>query len=139
MEKNKKVNDAFAKRKATLAAAAAQETNSTDLAAKLIPKFDERFGKEVHEGWKKEHAPRQLIYLHADGKMAVLRPPTADDLGEYMTAIGANGLTKAVAFVMETLWIDGDYELIDDEDLFQGVFLQMNNILEGKKVDFFRA
>ena len=50
-----------------------------------------------------------------------------------MTAIGTNGM------IIEQLWIDGDFELIDDEDMFISVFLQMNNILETKKAEFFRA
>ncbi|MNS84876.1 hypothetical protein D3C86_1425090 [compost metagenome] len=70
--------------------------------------------------------------------MAVLRPPTADDLGDYMTSIGTNGMSKAVAFIMEQLWLEGDHPLIEDEDKFMAVFMQINNILEGKKADYFR-
>jgi hypothetical protein len=55
-----------------------------------------------------------------------------------MTAIGASGLSKAVAFIVEKLWLDGDFMLIEDEDCFIAVFLQVNNILEGKKAEFFR-
>jgi hypothetical protein len=39
---------------------------------------------------------------------------------------------------MEQLWIDGDIALVDDEDKFIAAFLQINNILEGKKATFFR-
>lgn len=77
--------------------------------------------------------------MKVDDKLAVLRPPLADDLGDYLTAIGTNGMTKAVAMIVESLWLDGDYELIEDEDMFIAVFLQINNILEGKKGEFFRA
>jgi hypothetical protein len=70
--------------------------------------------------------------------MAVLRPPTADDLGDYMTAIGTNGMSKAVAFILEQLWLEGDFALIENEDKFIAVFLQINNILEGKKGEYFR-
>ena len=89
--------------------------------------------------YKAQYGGRPLIYIAVGDYRAILRPPTADDLGDYMTAIGTNGMSKAVAMIIEQLWIDGDFELIDDEDMFISVFLQMNNILETKKAEFFRA
>ena len=79
-----------------------------------------------------------MICLKVDEDLAVLRPVTADDLGDYMTAIGTNGMGKAVAFILEQLWLEGDHPLIEDEDKFIAVFLQINQILEGKKCDYFR-
>ncbi|MCT3661046.1 hypothetical protein [Elizabethkingia anophelis] len=101
--------------------------------------FIERYSEKKLEEWKKEYGGRDLIYLKVDNYMAVLRPPMADDLGDYLTAIGTNGMSKAVSIIVEQLWIEGDYQLIEDEDNFIAVFLQMNNILESKKADFFRA
>lgn len=101
--------------------------------------FVEKFGQAKLDEWKAANGDRKLIYLKHDDDLAVLRPPTADDLGDYMTAIGTNGLSKAVAMVMEQLWLDGDIALIDDEEKFISVFLQINNILEGKKAEYFRA
>ncbi len=104
-----------------------------------ITPFVERFGQAKLDEWKSVNGDRKLIYLKHDADLAVLRPPTADDLGDYMTQIGTNGLSKAVASVMEALWLDGDIALIDDEEKFISVFLQINNILEGKKAEYFRA
>lgn len=103
-----------------------------------ITPFVVKFTQEKIDTWNKQFAPRKLIYLKVDNDLAVLRPPTADDLGDYMTAIGSSGMSKAVAMIVEQLWLDGDYSLIEDEDSFIGVFLQVNNILEGKKAEFFR-
>lgn len=100
--------------------------------------FIARFGQEKLDAWKQQFGGRDLIFLKVDEDMAVLRPPTADDLGDYMTSIGTNGMSKAVAFIMEQLWLEGDHPLIEDEDKFIAVFLQINNILEGKKADYFR-
>ncbi|AOW09520.1 hypothetical protein [Flavobacterium gilvum] len=100
--------------------------------------FIDRFGAEKLDQWKKEYGGRQLIYLKHENDMAVLRPPTADDLGEYMMSIGTNGMSKAVAFILEQLWLEGDHPLVEDEDKFIAVFLQINNLLEGKKADYFR-
>lgn len=101
--------------------------------------FVEKFGQAKLEEWKELAGGRKLIYLKHESDLAVLRPPTADDLGDYMEAIGTNGLSKAVTMVMEQLWLDGDIILIEDEEKFISVFLQINNILEGKKAEFFRA
>jgi hypothetical protein len=102
------------------------------------PVFVERFGEEQLKNWKQQFDNRELIFLKVEDSLAVLRPPTVDDLGDYMTAIGTNGMGKAVALIVEQLWLDGDYKLIEDEDSFIAVFLQVNNILEGKKAEFFR-
>jgi hypothetical protein len=101
--------------------------------------YIEKFGQAKIDEWKGLAGGRKLIYLKHETDLAVLRPPTADDLGDYMEAIGTNGLSKAVAMVMEQLWLDGDIVLIEDEEKFISVFLQINNILEGKKAEFFRA
>ena len=127
---------AFAKRKT--AEADKDLKAKTNITHDRTP-FIERFGEEQLKNWKLAYGNRDLIYLKVEDKLAVLRPPTAEDLGDYVTAIGMNGMSKAVASVMEALWIDGDIALIDDEDLFIACFLQMNNILESKKGEFFRA
>jgi len=130
------LSDIFAKRKAK------EETkakNANPNQVKDRTPFIKRWTEKKLDDWKQEYGNRDLIYLKAEDFIAVLRPPLADDLGDYLTAIGTNGMSKAVALIVEQLWIDGDYQLIEDEDLFIGVFLQMNNILEGKKCEFFRA
>ena len=108
-------------------------------AVKDLTPFEARYTAKKMDEWKKEYGNRDLIYLKVDDFLAVLRPPKADDLGDYLTVIGSNGMSKAVAMIVEQLWIEGDYQLIEDEDCFIAVFLQMNNILESKKADFFRA
>lgn len=130
-----KLNRAFAARKAK------EDKKSEEKPKKEInlQPFVDRFTQEKLDEYKSQYGGRQLIYIAVGDYRAILRPPTADDLGDYMTAIGTNGMSKAVAMIIEQLWIDGDFELIDDEDMFISVFLQMNNILETKKAEFFRA
>ncbi len=131
---SKETTNAFAKRKATEEKKVSPKQNTTN----NIQGFVKRFTQEKLDAWKAQFAPRKLIFLAVENQLAVLRPPTADDLSDYMTAIGTNGMSKAVALIVEQLWLDGDISLIDDEDSFIAVFLQVNNILEGKKADFFR-
>ncbi|WP_312394733.1 hypothetical protein [Chryseobacterium sp.] len=130
-----KLQSVFAKRKS-------KEANKEEISkpeVKNLQPFIERFGQDQLDKHKKDYGNRELIYLKVEDKMAVLRPPMADDLGDYLTAIGTSGMSKAVAMIVENLWIEGDYQLIEDEDMFIAVFLQINNILEGKKGEFFRA
>lgn len=134
-KETKDLKSVFALRKAK----ETEKTTNVDVATevKILP-FVARFGQEKIDAWKKQNNNRELIYLKVDQALAVLRPPMANDLGDYMTAIGTNGMDKAVAMIVEQLWLDGDYSLIEDEDSFIAVFLQVNNILEGKKAEFFR-
>jgi hypothetical protein len=126
----------FAKRTAT---EAAKEVNKKNTEVKDLTPFIERFGEKQLKDWKLNYGNREMIYLKVEDKLAVLRPVTADDLGDYLTAAATNGISKAVAMILQTLWIDGDYALIQDEDYFIAVFMQINNVLESKKGDFFRA
>ncbi|WP_163401410.1 hypothetical protein [Flavobacterium fluviatile] len=133
MNKNAQSGDlksAFANRKAK----EVEKLKENDLTP-----YIKRFTQKKLDEWKELSGDRKLIFLKHENDLAVLRPPTADDLGDYMEAIGTNGLSKAVAMVMEQLWLDGDIVLIEDEEKFISVFLQINNILEGKKAEFFRA
>ncbi|SNB26502.1 hypothetical protein NO004_40050 [Flavobacterium psychrophilum] len=134
-KEDKDLKSVFASRKAKEVEKAkvteVETTNNLDV-------FVARFGQDPIDKWKKQFAGRSLIALAVGDQLAVLRPPTADDLGDYMTAIGSSGMSKAVAMIVEQLWLDGDYSLIEEEDSFIAVFLQVNNILEGKKAEFFR-
>lgn len=134
-KENNDLKSVFALRKAK--ETEKEKTAEVPTQEKLLP-FIARFSKEKLDAWKQQNNGRELIYLKVDEAIAVLRPPTANDLGDYMTAMGTNGMDKAVAMIIEQLWLDGDYSLIEDEDSFIAVFLQVNNILEGKKAEFFR-
>lgn len=132
---NDKLKRAFENRKAKEDKKA---ENKHQPEVKNLQPFIDKFGQEKLDELKTQYGNRPLIYLKVNEHLAVLRPPTAEDLGDYVTAIGTNGMSKAVAMIVEQLWLVGDFELIDDEDNFIAVFLQVNNILEGKKAEFFR-
>lgn len=137
----KKSEKTVSEMKALFANRKAKEVEKTAPAAEINDNkaaFIAHFGQEQLDKWKQQFGGRDLICLKVDEDLAVLRPVTADDLGDYMTAIGTNGMGKAVAFILEQLWLEGDHPLIEDEDKFIAVFLQINQILEGKKCDYFR-
>lgn len=129
------LSDAFAKRKAQ---EVKKEETVTAISVEQKEVFAKRFGAKMVE-FEAIANGRQLIYVKVDNSLAVLRPPTAEDLGEYLMAIAENGMAKAGSMIIEKLWLDGDVELINDEDKWCAVFLKMNSLLEGKKGEFFRG
>ncbi len=116
-----------------------KETRVPELTPEVKALFIKRFTAEKYAEFETMASGRKLIHIKVDDFLAVLRPPTADDLGEYMMAIAENGMAKAGAQIVDQLWLDGDLELIQDEDNWCSVFLQMSNLLEGKKGEFFRG
>lgn len=126
---------AFAKRKAQ---EEKKEETVTAISAEQKEIFEKRFGAKMKE-FETIANGRQLIYVKVDDSLAVLRPPTAEDLGEYLMAVAENGMAKAGSMIIEKLWLDGDVDLINDEDKWCAVFLKMNALLEGKKGEFFRG
>lgn len=129
------LNDAFAKRRAQ---EVKKEETVTAITAEQKELFAKRFGNKMTE-FETIANGRQLIFIKVDDSLAVLRPPTAEDLGEYLMAIAENGMAKAGTMIVEKLWLDGDIDLVNDEDKWCAVFLKMNTLLEGKKGEFFRG
>lgn len=136
MKKAETTESAFAKRKSI---EVKKETKLPELTPEQKEIYVKRFTQEKLDEFAKMANGRKLIYLKVDESLAVLRPPTAEDLGEYMIGIAENGMAKAGLMIIETLWLDGDVDLINDEEKYIAVFLQMSNLLEGKKGEFFRG
>ena len=136
MSTKQTINDAFSKRKAQ---EKKKEETITSITDELKELFVKRFGKDKIAEAEKQAGGRKLLFIKVDESLAILRPPTAEDLGDYLMAIAENGMAKAGVQIVDQLWIDGDVELINDEDKWCAVFLKMNALLEGKKGEFFRG
>ena len=97
-----------------------------------------RFGAKLDE-LKAAFAPRQLNIIEVDGKMAVLKPISARELGKYSFIVADaenGGLDAAARYILETLWLEGDNELRDDEECFLAAMLSIQNVIEVKKSRF---
>lgn len=99
----------------------------------------ERYGAKLEE-YKKQFAPRKLSVIVVEDKTAILRPVTAAEMGQYSLMIaGENGgLDTACRYLLESLWIDGDNCIRDDEEYFISAMLQLQNVIELKKSSFLR-
>lgn len=96
-----------------------------------------------YDAWKQQYAPRKLNVLVVEDKVAVLRPIGANEIGMYTILIATSeaeggGLAQATRYLMNELWLDGDVELIDDEEYFISSMLQIKNIVELKKSAFYK-
>lgn len=98
-----------------------------------------RFGAD-YDRWKKDFAPRQLNILTVEDKLAVLRPVGASEVATFsmMVANPEIGLDKASEYLLGELWLGGDMELQEDEDYFISAMLQLQNVVELKKSNFYR-
>jgi hypothetical protein len=116
-----------------------KEVATPTLTAEVRALFEKRFTKPKMEEFEAQFKGRQLIFIKVDESLAVLRPPTAEDLGGYMMQIAENGMGKAAAYIFDELVLDCDLDLINDEDKWLSVFLKLSSLLEGKKGEFFRG
>lgn len=135
-EKNQTLEDAFKSRNAK---EKEKVSKIKDLTSEQRAVYIKRFGEDKMKEFEKQASGRKLIFLKVDDSLAVLRPPTAEDLGDYMMCVAESGMAKAGIMIVQALWLDGDLDLINDEDKWLTVFLQMSNLLEGKKGEFFRG
>ena len=101
--------------------------------------LSERFGAD-YTAWKKQYSPRQLSILTVEDKLAVLRPVGASEVATFsmMVANSEIGLDKASEYLLGELWLAGDMELQEDEDYFISAMLQLQNVVELKKSNFYR-
>lgn len=99
----------------------------------------QRFGKDKVQEWQKRYAPRKLNVIEVEGKLAVLRPIGVAEIGNYtmMTVNSELGIAKANEFLLNELWIEGDTEILNDEEYLIAAILQVQNSLELKKSTFY--
>lgn len=87
--------------------------------------------KEQIAGWKKKHG--EVFQITVDGKSCVLRRPTRRDLS-YVSTIKEDKL-QVLETLLNQLWVDGDKEIKEDDQLFFAVAQKMETILEVKEAE----
>jgi len=106
----------------------------------LESQLNEKFGKKYQE-WKNQYSPRKLNVIKVEDKIALLRPIGAAEVSTFsmMTVNPEMGLDKASEFLLNELWLDGDNEIINDEEYFISAMLQLQNVVELKKSSFYKV
>jgi hypothetical protein len=115
-----------------------QEVKKTDETAGTLADLYARFGKERIAEIRRQFAPRKISVIEVEGKWAILRPTGMEEFGNYSMMIlnPEIGFAKGCSYLLNELWIDGDRELMDDEDYFMAATLQLQHIVELKKSSF---
>jgi hypothetical protein len=103
----------------------------------------ERFGAEKLAAWRKENGGIWFLPITdaADNieKIGVLKPINRHILSYASTKLQDDGLYSFLEQCMRDCWLDGDTELLDDDEYFIPASMQFNKILEGKKATFLKA
>jgi len=101
----------------------------------LVEVAYKRFGQENVEKWQKQYLPRKINVIEVEDKIAVLRPICATEIANYsmLVANPEEGLETATRYLFEELWIDGDKEMVDDEEYFISAMLQIEQVINLKK------
>lgn len=112
-----------------------EQTNGTaadDMSAESI--VAERFGDDKVKQWRKEYGPRKLSVVCVGDLMAILMPIMADHVSQYSTIVAqGDGLDKGARYLLDALWIDGDKQMLEDEEYFISAMMQVQRLLEVKK------
>lgn len=99
----------------------------------------ERFGEDEVKKLSNKH--QGLFYLpilsdHDDNeieKFAILKPIDRHILSYASTKIEDEGMYTFLEAVLNECWVDGDREIIDDDNYFIPAAQKINKLLEGKK------
>ena len=99
---------------------------------------NERFTEVQMKKWSVQHKGLWFLpVLNSDGetieKIGILKPIDRHILSYASTKIQDEGLYEFLEAAMRECWVDGDKEILEDDDYFIPAANQFNKILEGKK------
>jgi hypothetical protein len=121
---------------------AIREREQATIAAELVAKAEEiareRYGVKLDD-WKKLHKAVWFLVIDNEGvieKMAVMKPINRHILSYASTKLEDDGLYSFLEQCMRECWIDGDDELLEDDEYFIPAAMKFNKMLEGKKAAF---
>jgi len=112
------------------------KTDEFDIEKVLTERFGEKYNKH-----KSDYAPRKLSVIVVEDKLALLRPVGAEEVSIFtmMTASSEMGVAKACEYLITELWLDGDDEILSDEEYFISAMMQVQSAIELKKSSFYRV
>ena len=89
-----------------------------------------RFKKEQIEAWKAKHG--DLYQISVEGKSCLLRRPTRKDISYASVVRDPMQLSETM---LKQLWLDGDKEILEQDDLFLAVVAKMEEVMKIKEAE----
>lgn len=117
--------------------AAEKKEQEKQLREKCEAFASERYGEDQVKQWSNKN--KGLFYLPViddDGtieKLAILKPIDRQILSYASTKISDDGLYAFLEAAMAECWIEGDKEILEDDEYFIPAADSFNNIMKGKK------
>lgn len=88
------------------------------------------FKKEQIAAWKKKHG--DIYEISVDGKSCLLRRPTRKDISYASVVRDPMQLSETM---LKQLWLDGDKEILEQDDLFLAVVAKMEEVMKIKEAE----
>lgn len=88
------------------------------------------FKKEQIAAWKKKHG--DIYEISVDNKSCVLRKPNRKDLS-YVSVV--KDPIQMSETLMRQLWVDGDREILEDDQLFLAAIPKMEEVTRIKEAE----
>ena len=114
-----------------------QEQKEKELREKCEALACERYTEKQMKLWSNENKGLWFLpILREDGTieaLGIMKPITRSILSYASTKIQDEGLYEFLEAAMRECWIEGDAQILDDDDYFIPASQQFNKILEGKK------
>ena len=88
------------------------------------------FKKEQIAAWKKKHG--DIYEISVDNKSCVLRKPNRKDLS-YVSVV--KDPIQMSETLMRQLWVDGDKEILEDDQLFLAAIPKMEEVTRIKEAE----
>lgn len=102
----------------------------------------ERYGDKKVKDWSNENKGLWYLPVINDDdtieKMAIMRPINRHILSHASTKIEDEGLYVFLEACMRECWVEGDAEILEEDDYFIPAAMKFNKIMEGKKVAFLK-
>ncbi|MBB1551638.1 MAG: hypothetical protein HG447_008620 [Prevotella sp.] len=89
-----------------------------------------KYNKEQIKEWKATHG--DLFEISVEGKSCILHKPTRQDLS-YASVI--KDPIKMSEVMLKQLWVAGDEEIKNNDELFMAVVAKMDEVLKVKEAE----
>lgn len=119
-----------------------RQQKEAELREKCNKLANERYGEDKVKKWSVEHKGLWFLpILNEDGeieKFCLMKPITRSILSYASTKIESEGLYEFLETAMRECFVDGDKEILDEDEFFIPAANKFNKILEGKTAAFLK-